>query len=896
MSLEIATGQHVLVKNITKRFVAFIVGFAILMSATVWGIHTYGAPAHAADLPLITNIEYTYDENGNPTELRVTGLNFDQITHARAKLDGYTPYDLTISAQTSTSITVTVPSDLPYGNYNLSLNNAQGLGAEYGGAIDKSALKPVVDDVDVDIQTNRLVTMNLTGRNLLADVTIYICGNKGIQECKDVTIYNRTDTALTMTVNTSGFLDDTYTINMYMREYSSTGTTTTYPDAFTITHPDIDVSLVELPNQYAQLTFSGTIPSDVLYLKINGQITSIPDDFAETKTVTVDVSGMGYGSFDLAFVLRDSGLYEVPYPGAITRVQPPATITQVDQYPYNDGTIDLNIFGTDFTEEMTLTIGGVAIPNVYYIDPGFIIASIGSDALQPGTYDMVLTDLQGREASFTDAVTVALILPVVDTYVLERPEDGLLKITLEGTGLSGAAVSIQGEAVSVTESADNYLAFEMEESDLPPGEYEVTVTRPHGSTTTTIIVDDIYAVSISNAFTWITEEGHVGVEIYGYNFTEETTATLGGEELEIYERGDTYMYAILPDDTPVGGYELQVHRSDGQTATYGDLIYVQRPAIANVTFETQGDYIVATIHGSRLIDNRYIYGDAMVQSLVSFNGQALPLCVVNSPITMQEYLDEGFSPELLSNQAPCYMMYDTEWENAMTDTFATVLLPANYDTSAEGTVSVYGIGPYTFNEGATPPTEVSPNVIIDQKPLETAPTVSTRPTFSGHAPAGSIVEITVRSDPVTCITVADTNGFWSCTLATALPAGAHTASIIVTTLLGQMFDLGSFPITVATTTGVEAPQPEKQVGSKPVQNRAPTPANQTVETTATEPTDKSDDVVAVNDPEPISSDEAVSTPEATETAKSTFPWIWLATGAGVLALIAVVVLSIRRSK
>jgi DNA-binding beta-propeller fold protein YncE len=77
------------------------------------------------------------------------------------------------------------------------------------------------------------------------------------------------------------------------------------------------------------------------------------------------------------------------------------------------------------------------------------------------------------------------------------------------------------------------------------------------------------------------------------------------------------------------------------------------------------------------------------------------------------------------------------------------------------------------------------------------PTIPSRPTFSGTAPAGSVVTVTVHSDPVTCTATADSSGKWSCTLASALPPGSHTVTVSAVTPQGQALGLASFPVTVA---------------------------------------------------------------------------------------------------
>lgn len=78
---------------------------------------------------------------------------------------------------------------------------------------------------------------------------------------------------------------------------------------------------------------------------------------------------------------------------------------------------------------------------------------------------------------------------------------------------------------------------------------------------------------------------------------------------------------------------------------------------------------------------------------------------------------------------------------------------------------------------------------------------STKPVFSGIAPPGSTVTITVYSDPLTATVVADSSGHWSWTPPEDLAPGNHTVTITATSTQGQTstttssFKIGSLPQT-----------------------------------------------------------------------------------------------------
>lgn len=79
-------------------------------------------------------------------------------------------------------------------------------------------------------------------------------------------------------------------------------------------------------------------------------------------------------------------------------------------------------------------------------------------------------------------------------------------------------------------------------------------------------------------------------------------------------------------------------------------------------------------------------------------------------------------------------------------------------------------------------------------------TIDAKPTFTGTAPAGSTVTVTVNSDPVTCTAVADTSGNWTCTFSTAVPAGAHSLAISANTVYGTSLQLASVGVNVLNST------------------------------------------------------------------------------------------------
>lgn len=78
-------------------------------------------------------------------------------------------------------------------------------------------------------------------------------------------------------------------------------------------------------------------------------------------------------------------------------------------------------------------------------------------------------------------------------------------------------------------------------------------------------------------------------------------------------------------------------------------------------------------------------------------------------------------------------------------------------------------------------------------------TVSPYPTITGVAPPNSKVIVTFNSNVLTCITYADANGFWSCSLDQPLPDGLHTVSVRAITPSGQVLYFPTYHIRVSSS-------------------------------------------------------------------------------------------------
>lgn len=110
-------------------------------------------------------------------------------------------------------------------------------------------------------------------------------------------------------------------------------------------------------------------------------------------------------------------------------------------------------------------------------------------------------------------------------------------------------------------------------------------------------------------------------------------------------------------------------------------------------------------------------------------------------------------------------------------------------------VSEYGIYGSTLSDsGSIPETPIAQ---LNGQSLENNPTLGQSLGFSGRAQPFDEITVTVHSDPVSCSTTADAQGFWSCSIAGLVEPGAHTVNIQVTSALdGTVTNLGPYAITV----------------------------------------------------------------------------------------------------
>jgi hypothetical protein len=87
----------------------------------------------------------------------------------------------------------------------------------------------------------------------------------------------------------------------------------------------------------------------------------------------------------------------------------------------------------------------------------------------------------------------------------------------------------------------------------------------------------------------------------------------------------------------------------------------------------------------------------------------------------------------------------------------------------------------------------------------TNPIISDQPTMSGVAPPFSYITVVIHSNPYTCTTRANSQGYWSCTLSENLPPAIHTIDVTATTPEGRTITFPPFTVRVIAAAPAQAP-------------------------------------------------------------------------------------------
>ncbi|RYX78339.1 hypothetical protein EON76_05585 [bacterium] len=394
----------------------------------------------------------------------------------------------------------------------------------------------------------------------------------------------------------------------------------------------------------------------------------------------------------------------------------------------------------------------------------------------------------------------------------------------------GATIEIGGMSADIIARYDEFLYIKIPVSSTA-GSFDVTITNSDGKTG---VLQDGFTynpfvplvpniTSINPTSSYINNSANY-LNIKGDGLSRGNTLTppkvyIGGNEASfLYALVDpstggyeAYIYQVSSVDAP-GVVDIVVENMDGQSQTIIDgytFLPIPEKKVSSASFSDIDGRKALNVSGEALVGmtNPGEYAEALTRSLVTLNGEQLPFCSRGIGASAAEIVDGyGVPANLVSDDPTCYVLLDSG-APAITAERAIVLLADDFDITAQGTVSVNGSNTFTFNQQTTPGNEIAdPTVIVGNKSLETKPTINKRPTFSGTAEPGATLTVTVRSDPITCTTTADSNGNWSCTLPSDLPPGDHTVTVRVVNPDNSIVELGPYAVTVTGSgAGVATP-------------------------------------------------------------------------------------------
>ncbi len=379
--------------------------------------------------------------------------------------------------------------------------------------------------------------------------------------------------------------------------------------------------------------------------------------------------------------------------------------------------------------------------------------------------------------------------------------------------------------------------------------------------------------------------------------TEDYTITTGSAQITAGEPVVLNVGFLVPGKTY--SVSASIRSALGSTAVSPTVLFdsPQAPpaSITGIEYETSSDgRKVMHVSGDGLGD----YANFLTESAISLgDGQTIGFCADGIPGASYDDL-VGFYP-LIRNSAPCYWVIHDQYTYTQSDFF--VWLPDSFDTNAETSVSVNNSPVFTIGGSVNPP-EPTPTVESGAGSLENTPTLPVYPTFKGVALPNAQVVVTIHSDPVTCSTVADNDGNWSCTFNTLIPEGLHTVFVQLTNTDSTVVELGPYPIVVDAQTTSEAPsQPADSSDKNPSKprnnNRVAIITDDdlvVVEDTVTPQADQEGDTAQTT--QQPASDEVATSNEQSSSSSTNYWWIWVI--GGVLAMIAVIVVTalVRKSK
>lgn len=281
------------------------------------------------------------------------------------------------------------------------------------------------------------------------------------------------------------------------------------------------------------------------------------------------------------------------------------------------------------------------------------------------------------------------------------------------------------------------------------------------------------------------------ITISGVGFFEGAKVFIDGDEIEVTAFSSTSITVRFDASTitETKYVDVEVRNPGGFSSTLEEVMYFERIfPLAMTDVE-----VVTDEEGRRFM---VITGTSMSAGSPILNDQLVPLCTLGSTFTREE-LSAGLDLPLgmVADTPLCMVFLEDNMPLENLSTTIRLWLPEDFDETVVSTFSINDVSIEYVKAGSPGvPAEVTAGVVGGD--ITQTPTIAARPTFAGKAEPGSTVTVTVYSDPISCSTTADSNGDWSCTLPSDLPAGNHTVYVRVTNLANEVTELGPYSVVV----------------------------------------------------------------------------------------------------
>lgn len=371
------------------------------------------------------------------------------------------------------------------------------------------------------------------------------------------------------------------------------------------------------------------------------------------------------------------------------------------------------------------------------------------------------------------------------TIVVDPADASSREVRLKGTNFRpGMTVEIDGEEIANTRSSQNEVIVDIDTNVSETTQLSLRLANVNGDTYSknnilTLRVGAPEIESISPNTSYSNSSANIEVEITGNYFESDATVLIGSIPLTITEQSLTSIkgYFSFPEPQADTVLDVTVTNPLGGTTVLSNA-FVQRAIPAKTVTSVQPftdeqglKHLIITGTGLFGLNDTETM-NAFTSSVVTLNGQPLKFCARDTLLAVLN--TAGLYPGQYTSEAPCYFTYDFDVTSILiSGTRVDLLVPDDFPAS--GTVSVNDSNIFAFGEGSQP--SILPTIELSQQPLVDNTVIPKRPTFTGTATPGATVKIVVYSDPVTCITTADQDGNWSCTLPSDLEPGMHTVYV-----------------------------------------------------------------------------------------------------------------------